>query len=493
MGLLDELFGIGSAPSDPWSTLAEQIVFAPDGAGGQTAVRAPEGWGGTDSRVPANAGMLLTGAQMPQLPPPMVNRAPPSLVPVPAPAQLPAAAPAPAPQAAAPSLVPQSAPARPSPMQPPSLVPAAVRAAPAPAPAMDDGPSFMDRFAAFAAGGQNGLLSALSGAFHGADKMHAGRKANYDALVSRGLDPAMAQAVVSDPALMRQVIPQLFGRNQRQVLSPGQTLVDDSGRVIAQNSNVDASRVPAGWERGPDGRMTYVPGGPADPDYIARTSGARKQISATEMRAINEAEDAIPALQGTMETLDAARGLNSKAFSGLGAETGATIGTSGVPGAGLLVDTDRAKATSEWMKLMKPEAIQNMASTLKGATTNFELQEFVRLLSDPYTPVDVRGRIIARMKTLAERQMDVAKTRLDQMRDRTYYQPGGGSDPTGAPTGAPASDAPPAPRQTAPTGNLGLGSKVTSDRLGGLPDGTQVKDANGREYVIRGGQPVPVQ
>jgi hypothetical protein len=155
-----------------------------------------------------------------------------------------------------------------------------------------------------------------------------------------------------------------------------------------------------------------------------------KGLSATEMKAINEAEDAIPVIEGTLANLKAAKALNSKTFTGWGAETGAGIGTSDIPGAGYLADPERAKATREWLDLMRPESIQTMASTLSGATTNFELQEFVKVLSDPSTPRDIRNRTIDRMIRLAEGKERIAKERLQQMRERTYFQPGGGSSNT---------------------------------------------------------------
>lgn len=68
-----------------------------------------------------------------------------------------------------------------------------------------------------------------------------------------------------------------------------------------------------------------------------------------------------------------------------------------------------------------------MAETLKGATTDFELREFVKLLADPSTPPDTRKRVIERMQTLAQRQMQIKKDRLDQLRGQTYYKPGGGA------------------------------------------------------------------
>jgi hypothetical protein len=73
-----------------------------------------------------------------------------------------------------------------------------------------------------------------------------------------------------------------------------------------------------------------------------------------------------------------------------------------------------------------------MASTLKGATTNFELQEFVNILADSSTPPDIRARTIDRMITLANGRRQTLQKRIDELRST-------GLRPTnGQPTSAPA-------------------------------------------------------
>ncbi len=158
-----------------------------------------------------------------------------------------------------------------------------------------------------------------------------------------------------------------------------------------------------------------------------------KGLSPGDKKAINEAEDTIPVVENTLLSLRQARELNEKTFTGLGAETGGWFGTSGVPGADYVVDKDRAKATREWQALMTPEALQSMSDTLKGATTDFELRQFIKMIADPSTPVDQRGRAIDKLIGFAEKKERIAKERLQQIREGTYYQPGGGAS-SGSPT-----------------------------------------------------------
>lgn len=151
-------------------------------------------------------------------------------------------------------------------------------------------------------------------------------------------------------------------------------------------------------------------------------------VSATDKKAIFEAEDALPALQGTVENLNRALQLNDKTFTGMGAGTRAWLGSGlhdlAVPD--FFADKKGSDATTEWQKIMGPEALQNMASTLKGATTDFELRKFIDMLGDPSTPVKVRASVIQRLQTLAQRKIEIQNARVRDLRGGQYFKPGGG-------------------------------------------------------------------
>lgn len=160
-------------------------------------------------------------------------------------------------------------------------------------------------------------------------------------------------------------------------------------------------------------------------------------ISATDKKAIFEAEDAVPQLQGTMEALKRAKELNEKTFTGYSAGLRGALGTK-VPGGGMLVDRNAALATEEWSKIMGPEALQAMAGTLKGATTDFELRKFIEMLADPSTDPKVRKTVIERMERLTERKLQLQQSRTRELRGGSYFKPDGGSaaQPGVAPQGA---------------------------------------------------------
>lgn len=172
-------------------------------------------------------------------------------------------------------------------------------------------------------------------------------------------------------------------------------------------------------------------------------------ISATDKKAIFEAEDALPQLQGTKEALARAKEINDKTFTGYTAGIRGDIGTK-LPGGSLLVDQKAALATSEWQKIMGPEALQAMASTLKGATTDFELRKFIEMLGDPATDPKIRKSIIERMERLTDRKIELQGSRVKDLRGGDYFKPGGGGSGSPAAPAAPtATQAPQVPQAAA--------------------------------------------
>lgn len=146
-------------------------------------------------------------------------------------------------------------------------------------------------------------------------------------------------------------------------------------------------------------------------------------ISATDKKAIFQAEDAIPAVQGTIENLNRALELNDKTFSGFGAGVRGDI-ASKLPSS---IAPKGAMETAEWSKIMGPEALTAMANTLKGATTDFELKKYMEMLGDPSTPATIRKGVIERMKRLAERKLEIDQARVNDLRGGSYFKEGGGS------------------------------------------------------------------
>lgn len=164
------------------------------------------------------------------------------------------------------------------------------------------------------------------------------------------------------------------------------------------------------------------------------------KISPSDRKAITDAEDQIPSIEGTVASLRRAKALNNKTYTGQSAEMLGHLGTS-APAAWkfLNFDTERANNTREFGQIMSMEAITAMSQTLKGATTDTEMARFMKIMGDPTTPPAIRERTIDRMLDLAEKRETLMKGRVRELR--------GPGDPTGS--GTPAAQAP-ASRQQAP-------------------------------------------
>jgi hypothetical protein len=175
----------------------------------------------------------------------------------------------------------------------------------------------------------------------------------------------------------------------------------------------------------------YAPGSPE------RLEAARRRVAekpekpqVADKKMVWESEDKLVNLDATIQNLDRAEQLAPKAKSGwfpiTRAQTGAT-----------LFDDQESKDTLELNQLLSPEAIKTMAATLSGATTNFELQKFEEVLSDPSSPSDLKLRTIARMKSLAARQKEVLTGRIGDIKGGNFYtqDQSGGAPQQAAPQG----------------------------------------------------------
>jgi hypothetical protein len=148
--------------------------------------------------------------------------------------------------------------------------------------------------------------------------------------------------------------------------------------------------------------------------------------SATDTKALYEAQDELPDVDNTIALLKRAEEINDETFEGTGASLRGTLGAKlpdwAVPDQ--VADPKTATATNEWEMLMAPAALEKMSETLKGQTSNLELQRYIGFLADPSTPKDTRKNIIGRLKALAERQKAVRAQRIEDLGGEAPTSPG---------------------------------------------------------------------
>ncbi len=253
-------------------------------------------------------------------------------------------------------------------------------------------------------------------------------------LIDQGISEAEADAAIANPPILNAIIKRMQGGDRQGLMNTGEGIYDpNTGQWImppgAGEDNEYAKRAAAASAFG------LTADDPRYENFVLTGKMSREDaqaLTATDKKALWAAEDEIPAIDNTIDSLERAKELNDKTFTGIGASTAGWIGTA-VPGGGYLVDEDKAAATAEFGKLMSMEAIQAMAQTLKGATTDSELARFVDILADPSTPPDIRSRTIERMKSLAERvkQIKVGRIRAISGEQPPATMPGIPAAPSG--------------------------------------------------------------
>lgn len=320
-------------------------------------------------------------------------------------------------------------------------------------------PDFFDRLGAFSRGyNTGGLVGAIADGFgSGLDRQVEAQNQTAQALVKMGVAPEIVTAATRNPEIMKALVTSVFTKSQPEW--DVQEIYDEQ----------------TGLKR----KMLINKRNPTQTMPIGGTAKSNAEnLSSGDKKAIRDAEDEIPNVKQTQDILRRALELNPQTFTGWTAGPLGWLGTALPEGTPFdlddavnkgLIDRDAATATREWQQLMNKEAITAMSNTLKGATTNFELQEFVKILSDPSTPTTVRERTIKRMLKLAEDQEKIYNERINEMRGGGYYRPGGGSSnpsppptvtPQATPQATPAPnlrgvpDRPPPGARTAPDGNI---------------------------------------
>lgn len=180
------------------------------------------------------------------------------------------------------------------------------------------------------------------------------------------------------------------------------------------------------WKDFVDPRQPNVPMQRNEKTGEVKAKGVQTKITSADLKSKYAQEDQVVVLDNALTNLKRASELNEKVPVGIVSQ--AQAGLRGnlpdwVPGKDIIAGSqEAADASKEFWGIMDQEALTAMANTLTGATTNFELNEFKRILSDPSSSVQVRRATIDRMMALAQRQRELAQARLDDINNASGIQ-----------------------------------------------------------------------
>lgn len=285
------------------------------------------------------------------------------------------------------------------------------------------------------------------------------RAAMEQALVAAGLSPEQAKVMAVNPqaAKLRLDMMERQRDMEMQAQQRGQTY-----DFFAQNAPEYAAMIDAGlpvqtaWSEYIKSRQGGAPSDyaqraqaaaqfgltPDDPGYQSFILTGKmpredaQPLTATDKKAILEADDMVAANENAIVALDQAEKLSDDANSGWFAGTRAAIGNNlpDVMVPDFVSSPDSSQATTDMDNAIVGQALTSLKAVFGGNPTEGERKILLDLQGSSSMPKAVRKQIIQRAKELAKRRLEFNRQRAAQLRGGDYYRPQGAGS-TAAPGG----------------------------------------------------------
>jgi hypothetical protein len=170
------------------------------------------------------------------------------------------------------------------------------------------------------------------------------------------------------------------------------------------------------------------PTSPAYQAYVLTGKMPREDqapLTATDKKAILEADEAVLQNQAAIDALKQAKQISPQANSGYGASMRAKIANNlpdwMVPDA--VSSKDSAAATANYDNLVLGQALASLKSIFGAAPTEGERKILLELQASADKPDNVRQDILGRAQTLAEKRLEFNKQRSQELRGGDFYKP----------------------------------------------------------------------
>lgn len=241
-----------------------------------------------------------------------------------------------------------------------------------------------------------------------------------------------------------------------QTVAPGSSVLTPDGRDVAftvpdrSRTNVTddvAARQQAAASLG------LREGTPQFQSYVLTGKMPREDqqpLSASDKKAILEADDGVVMAETAIGNLRAAKDLSAKAYAGPLAGARGTIAAQ--------FGGERGEATLELDNLITTNALGQLKAIFGAAPTEGERKILLDIQGSSNLPHPLRVKIYDRGIALAEKRLQLNRERASDMRGQTYFRPDGG--PQGSRGGSRALPAP------SPSNRPGAAS--AGDRFGAL-------------------------
>lgn len=204
--------------------------------------------------------------------------------------------------------------------------------------------------------------------------------------------------------------------NRAYAMTPkGPELIGGSGQTINIGGEVEARKA----------ELARLGIGPDDPRYAPYALTGKmpredmQSLTATDKKAILEADEMVMTAQTALPILDKALELSGTAYDGVGAsQRGWLAGNLGFEG---------GKATMEFDNLIQTQALNQLKAIFGAAPTEGERKILLDIAGSSSLPTDVRNGILERAKQAVERRLGMYKSRAEELRGGTFYKPDGGA------------------------------------------------------------------
>jgi len=197
--------------------------------------------------------------------------------------------------------------------------------------------------------------------------------------------------------------------------------VGGAGQTINVGNEVDARKAAAE-------SLGLTPQDPRYQSFILTGKFPREDaqsLTATDKKAILEADEMVAANQSALDALSQAEGLSDKANSGWFAGARASIGNNlpdwMVPD--IVSSPQSSQATTDMDNAIIGQAITQLKTIFGGNPTEGERNILLELQGSSTMPHEVRKQVFSRARALAEKRLQFNNDRAADLRGGTYYKP----------------------------------------------------------------------
>ncbi|RVJ07861.1 hypothetical protein CN193_04855 [Sinorhizobium meliloti] len=197
--------------------------------------------------------------------------------------------------------------------------------------------------------------------------------------------------------------------------------VGGAGQTINVGNEVDARKAAAE-------SLGLTPQDPRYQSFILTGKFPREDaqsLTATDKKAILEADEMVAANQSALDALSQAEGLSDKANSGWFAGARASIGNNlpdwMVPD--IVSSPQSSQATTDMDNAIIGQAITQLKTIFGGNPTEGERNILLQLQGSSTMPREVRKQVFSRARALAEKRLQFNNDRAADLRGGTYYKP----------------------------------------------------------------------